>query len=95
MHPSHPNIIPLLEENEEEILKNIKSFQMFMPSASEGESVKPGGLGKKILGDGVQIIEFPDMEHGWTVRGDLSIPEVERDVEKAFNLVHSFFAKYL
>ena len=94
-----------MNENEEEILKNVKSPQMFLPSRSDKDSVKlvaqmPNGtkiigLGKQILGDGVEIIEFPDMSHGWTTRGDLSDPIVERDVKKAFNFVISFFGKYL
>ena len=85
----------ILEENEEEILKEVKSPQMFLPARSDKDSVKINGLGKKILGDGVEIIEFPDMSHGWTTRGDLSDPKVERDVKKAFNFVISFFGKYL
>ena len=95
----------VLNENEEEILKNVKSPQMFLPSRSDKDSVKLAaqtpdgtkiiGLGKQILGDGVEIIEFPDMSHGWTTRGDLSDPIVERDVKKAFNFVISFFGKYL
>ena len=44
---------------------------MFMPAGSDELNVKFGGLGKKVLGDGLEIIEFPDMAHGWTVRGDL------------------------
>ena len=52
-------------------------------------------LGKQVLGDGVEIIEFPDMWHGWTVRGDLADHAIERDVKKAFNLVLAFFGKYL
>ena len=44
---------------------------MFMPAGSDEANVKIGGLGKKVLGDGLEIIEFPDMAHGWTVRGDL------------------------
>ena len=54
-----------------------------------------GGLGQKVLADGVEIIEFPDMKHGWTVKGDLSVPEVDRDVKKTFNFVLTFFGKYL
>ena len=53
------------------------------------------GLGKQVMGDMVEIVEFPDMRHGWTVRGDLTDPIVERDVKKAFNIVLAFFHKYL
>ena len=55
------------------IFVSIIIFQMFMPADNDGPNVSPGGLGKKILGDGLEIIEFPDMAHGWTVRGDLVI----------------------
>ncbi len=80
----------MLDESEEDILKDIKCPQMFMPgtykyfkltkgtihnffdaAGADDPNVKAGGLGKDILGDGVEIIEFKDMQHGWTVRGDL------------------------
>ncbi len=95
MHPSHPNLLKLLEEDETELLKSIKSPQMFLPSETDAESVKANGLSKQILGDSLEIVEFNYMKHGWTVRGDLSDPVVERDVKKAFNLVLAFFGKYL
>ena len=58
--------------------------------------MKKGGLAQEVLGDALEIVEFPDMLHGWTVRGDLkSSKRVERDVKKAFNLVLSFFKKYM
>ena len=41
---------------------------MFMPSAQDHVNVKPGGLGEAVLGDRLQIVEFPDMRHGWTIR---------------------------
>jgi hypothetical protein len=47
------------------------------------------------LTDGLEVIEFPAMNHGWSIRGDLSMKEVERDVKKTFNFVLSFFGKYL
>ena len=95
MHPSHPNVFKLLNEDEEIILKNVKSPQLFMPSGTDGDSVKMNGLSHQILGDFAEITEFPDMRHGWTVRGDLSDPIIDRDVKKAFNFVLSFFGKYL
>ena len=42
-----------------------------MPAGNDDPNVKMGGLGKKVLGDWLEILEFPDMVHGWTVRGDL------------------------
>ena len=39
-----------------------------------------------MLGDALEIVTFPDMKHGWTTRGDMSDPKVDRDVKKALNL---------
>ena len=52
-------------------------------------------IGKKVLGDSLEIVTFPDMKHGWTTRGDMSDPKVDRDVKKALNLALSFFTKYM
>jgi len=54
-----------------------------------------GGLAQQILGEGVTILEFPEMDHGWTVRGNLSIPAVQRDVNKALTEAIAFFNKHL
>jgi hypothetical protein len=59
------------------------------------ENSRSGGLGKKILGDGLEIIEFLDMIHGWTVRGDLNVENGNRDVKKAFNFALAFLKKYM
>ena len=48
-----------------------------MPASNDPASVKEGGLAQKTLGtEKCQIIEFPDMKHGWSVRGDCSKPLV-------------------
>ena len=52
-------------------------------------------IGKKVLGDALEIVTFPDQKHGWTTRGDMSDPKVERDVQKALNLTLAFFTKYM
>ena len=76
-------------------MKDIKCPQLYLPSENDSETVKKDGLSKQILGDALEIVEFPDMKHGWTIRGDLNEKYVDRDVKKAFNLVLSFFKKYL
>ncbi len=85
----------ILKEDEEEILKAVKCPQMFMPANGDHANTFPDGLGKKVLGDGLEIVPFPDMQHGWSVRGDMKDPKVERDVKKAFNMALTFFGKYL
>jgi len=95
-HPSHSPIAgSILQENEEEILKAVKCPQMFMPAEGDHENTYPAGLGKKVMGDALEIVTFPDMKHGWSVRGDMKDPKVERDVKKAFNLAMAFFRKYM
>eukprot|EP00093_Oithona_nana_P005975 05975.XXX_109968_110940_1 [CDS] Oithona nana genome sequencing. len=95
MHPSHPSVLAILGEEEKTCLKDIKCPQLYLPSEHDSETVKKDGLSKQILGDALEIVEFPDMKHGWTIRGDLNEKNVDRDVKKAFNLVLSFFKKYL
>ena len=46
------------------------SRQVFMPSAQDHVNVKPGGLGEAVLGNRLQVVEFPNMRHGWTTRED-------------------------
>ena len=48
-----------------------------MPSAQDHVNVKPGGLGEAVLGDRLQIFEFPDMRHGWTTREDSYMTSTE------------------
>lgn len=38
---------------------------------------------------------FPDMKHGWTSRGDISNPEISRDVSEFWSLTVAFFNKNL
>ncbi len=95
MHPSHPKVCEQLKEDEESLLKDIKCPQLFLLAEGDSPTTKFGGIGKKVLGDALEIVEFPDMQHGWTIRGDLSDPVVERDVKKAFSLSIAFFNKYM
>jgi len=95
MHPSHSPIMGLLGENEEEVLKSIKSPQLMMPARTDSPNVRTGGLAQEVLGERVTILEFPEMDHGWTVRGNLTIPAVQRDVNKAMTEAIAFFNKHL
>ena len=44
-HPSHSRICELLEESEEELLKNVKCPQIFMPADGDHANNFPNGLG--------------------------------------------------
>jgi len=66
-----------------------------MPAGADAPSTKAGGLAGSVLGELLEIEEFPEMQHGWTVRGDMKDPAVERDVKKAVTETLQFFAKHL
>ena len=101
MHPSHDKLIPLVGQNETEVLSQVVAPQLFMTEGKTwvpggvSDSLKAGGIAEEILGDKITFEEFNDMEHGWTVAGDLSDQNIARDVEKAKNLAMDFFKKYL
>ena len=90
-------------DDEAQVLGLIKSPQLFLvegapsliPGGGVGDSLKSGGLSEKVLGEKLTLVEFPEMTHGWTVRGNLADPAVVRDVQKAKDLVLEFFEKYL
>ena len=52
-------------------------------------------MGEAVLGSRLTIVEFPDMKHGWTTRGDISEDVVKNDVGKAIKLAVEHFEKYL
>lgn len=95
MHPSHSPISGLLGEEEKDLLTPIKCHQLFMPAGNDHANVKPGGLGAEVLGDKLEILEFPDMAHGWTTRGDVSDDKIRRDVKLAIDEALKFFKKHV
>jgi len=42
-----------------------------------------------------EIHDFPEMNHGWVNRGELSDPKVARDVRLAMDLATAFFRKHV
>lgn len=95
MHPSHSKMMELLCEDEETILKEVRSPQLILTAGNDHENCQPGGLVEKVLGDKVTIVPFPEMKHGWTVRGDMNDAAVHRDVIKAVTLMTEFFLKHV
>ena len=95
MHPSHPKMCGLLGESEEEVLRAVKGKHLFLAAGNDSESAKSGGLAEKTLGESVTIVEFPDMIHGWSIRGDYSDATIKRDVDLAIDLYNKFFKENL
>ena len=71
----------------------------FMPAKDDSpEMYGPEGSLTKILvekfgEDTVKTKNFPDMTHGWVPRGDISDPNVKRDVQLAMTEAASYFSQ--
>lgn len=83
-----------------ELMKKIKCPFMFAPAggdlpmfAEEGEfadAVKASAVGSDCIWK-----VYPEMTHGWTVRGDLADAATARDVEAVMKDAQEFVGKYL
>jgi hypothetical protein len=69
----------------------------FMPAGNDDDHYRDGTLKKLIEANGHEClaVDFPDMKHGWVPRGDVSAPEVARDVQQALDTAVTFFTKHL
>jgi dienelactone hydrolase len=96
-HPSHTPISGLVGEDPKIMISKVAAPQLIMTSATDAPEDRKGGEHIKILEEnaGVELVEFPDMQHGWTVRGDMSDPAVKRDVLKAIKETLEFLKKHL
>mmetsp|Transcript_7637 Transcript_7637/g.28767 ORF Transcript_7637/g.28767 Transcript_7637/m.28767 type:complete len:257 (-) Transcript_7637:118-888(-) len=97
-HPSLHVGAFLYEDGEPAALAaEVKCPQLLLPSVNEPEYYTDGTLVKIIndAGHDAESVAFPDMQHGWTIRGDASDEAVARDVYKAVTLAKDWFAKYL
>jgi dienelactone hydrolase len=81
--------------NEQEATMKVTCPQMLLQASNDNLSGKPGSdvqdiLASKPFGEQCVLREFPDMLHGWVLRGDVSVPAVARDVQIAFQLILEF-----
>lgn len=98
IHPSHTPICSALAEDERVLLQQVKINacpQLIIASGNDSPDVKTGGLVEQVLGDKAQLELFPEMAHGWTTRGDMSVPAVARDVKKAMSMAIEFLNKHM
>jgi len=68
-------------------------------AGNDPPNTKPGGdfqkiFSKKPVGKDCVFVEFPEMEHGWAVRGDDTKPNIKADVDKVFKLSFDFLNKH-
>ena len=71
---------------------------MLLPAGNDADDYRPGGaIWDTLLASSPHselVDDFKDMTHGWSVRGDVADPQVERDVQKAVNHMVGFFNKH-
>jgi len=97
VHPSHSVMIPQLGEDETEILEQVEAPQLLLPTMSDSDNVKPGGLTETVLiekGVEVSIVPFTTMRHGFLTRGNMEDPEVAAEVSRAMNVTVDFLEKH-
>mmetsp|Transcript_28026 Transcript_28026/g.47406 ORF Transcript_28026/g.47406 Transcript_28026/m.47406 type:complete len:302 (+) Transcript_28026:355-1260(+) len=71
---------------------------LLLPAGNDDPAHKAGGADEATLtksGCEVGIREFPEMAHGWILRGDVKLPVVSRDVGLAVDLIVDFFDRKL
>lgn len=98
-HPSLQIETFVYKGNEVELASKICCPAYFMPAGNDLPNVKEKGevveaLAKRFGNDLVGMTEFPDMMHGWVVRGDLNDEKVNRDFHKAIDLTQGYFKKF-
>jgi len=97
-HPSQTGVCKLTGEDETALVEAVKVPQLYCPCSNDPETVKKDGLTDKTFKkNGIEFVihEFPEQQHGFVSRGDVSKPEVVRDVRIALDLGKEFFKKHL
>lgn len=97
-HPSHPKLAKAWGEDEDTVLAAVQCPLLIMPAGDDPDSTKMGGANHRILcerGVECEVVEFPDMKHGFLSRGDIGEPVVARDVQLAMEHAVKFLNKHL
>jgi len=103
-HPSL-GLDGLFGGNEATLAKAVRVPQLIFPAGNDPANVKEGGEVIEILRNSpliagpeqnrVGVFVYPEMTHGFMTRGDVSKPEVARDVKDALQKIIPFYQRYL
>jgi len=94
-HPSTKIEKSIFGRDEEIMLSKVSMPFLLLPGGDDPDILKPGSeVVKKLENTGGMSVPFEAMRHGWTTRGDLSLPEVKKDVEKTLTLVSDFIERH-
>jgi dienelactone hydrolase len=96
-HPSL-GLCDFFSESQTDLIEKITCPAFLCPAQNDPPNVKEGGalieiLQRRFGKERVGTKEFPDQSHGWVVRGDMSQPNVRRDVQLALELAIHYFEK--
>lgn len=81
----------------EKALSEVVCPQIYL--VAKNDQVSPGGDAEKFVKDKAKqecvVHLYENQVHGWVNRGDVSVPGVKDDVEKALHEAEEYFNKYL
>ena len=81
--PAHPGVGRHRVE-EEELAARVTMPVLLLSAGDDPANVQEHGAATPALASrGGRTISFPEMKHGWVTRGDLSVPRVKADTERA------------
>merc|ERR1712194_690473 len=91
-HPSTMIEKALVGRDEDAMMMKVTKPVLLMPTKGEDAKLKEGGaIAEHLVKQGGKSITFADMEHGFMCRGELTVPEVARDVEASMRQTIGFF----
>ena len=78
------------------LCSKVKCPVLLMPAGNDPNDYRPQGElyeAFKANNNASEVYDFSDMKHGWVPRGDLNEEGVSSAVQKAIDLMLSFYAK--
>ncbi len=97
-HPSTGIEKRVFQQDDDMMMRNIDETLhiLVMPAGNDDDRLKNGGEWAEgiIKKNGGEVVDFPDMVHGWTTRSDTSIPNVRQDTERALSKAIDFINEH-
>lgn len=95
-HPSHRLEGAAFGNDEAAMMSKLQMPVLLMPAGNDRDVDKPGGENMKFIeAKGGRSDVFPEMQHGWMIRGDLNDAAVKRDAEDCMKRALAFFKQHL
>jgi dienelactone hydrolase len=97
-HPSFRVEKMAFDGDDVSLMQSIHCPVLLLPAANDPEYTKPESDEFQSMPNPTtsRSIEFRDMSHGWTTRGDLSSdPKLKRDLDESLREIRAYIQKYL